>query len=107
MTLLRCCQKMEEWVVAQSWKSPPLLKNDFPGGSVSKESACNAGDLGSIPGLGRFPGEGMATLSSIDWRIPWTSLVGNSPWGHKESDMTNFLFFFKKIVGIILPLITV
>ena len=30
----------------------------FPGGSVGKESACNAGDLGSIPGLGRSPGEG-------------------------------------------------
>ena len=30
----------------------------FPYSSVGKESACNAGDLGSIPGLGRFPGEG-------------------------------------------------
>ena len=30
----------------------------FPGGSVGKESACNAGDLGLIPGLGRSPGEG-------------------------------------------------
>ena len=29
----------------------------FPGGSDGKESACNAGDLGLIPGLGRFPGE--------------------------------------------------
>ena len=30
----------------------------FPGGSDGKESACNVGDLGSIPGLGRSPGEG-------------------------------------------------
>ena len=30
----------------------------FPGGSGSKESACNAGDLGLIPGLGRSPGDG-------------------------------------------------
>ena len=30
----------------------------FHGGSDSKQSACNAGDLGSIPGLGRFPEEG-------------------------------------------------
>ena len=46
---------------------------DFPGGSDDKESACNAGDLGSIPGLGRSAGEGMATHSSIlAWRIPWT-----------------------------------
>jgi len=30
----------------------------FPGGSAGKESACNVGDLGSIPGLGRSPGKG-------------------------------------------------
>ena len=30
----------------------------FPGGSAGKESACNVGDLGSIPGMGRSPGEG-------------------------------------------------
>ena len=32
------------------------LELGFPGGSNGKESACNAGDLGSIPGLGRYPG---------------------------------------------------
>ena len=31
---------------------------DFPGGSDGRESACSAGDLGSIPGSGRSPGEG-------------------------------------------------
>jgi len=31
----------------------------FPGGSAGKESACNAGDLGLVPGLGRSPGEGI------------------------------------------------
>ena len=43
----------------------------FPGASDSKEFTCNAGDLDSIPGLGRFPGGGgMATHSSIlAWRI--------------------------------------
>ena len=42
-------------------------------GSDSKESACNVGDLGSIPGLGRSPGEGNAAHSNIlAWRIPWT-----------------------------------
>ena len=35
-----------------------MVKMGFPGGSASKESACNEGDLGSIPGLGRPPGEG-------------------------------------------------
>ena len=34
---------------------------DFPGGSDGKESACNAGDMGSIPELGRFPGKGNGT----------------------------------------------
>ena len=33
-------------------------KSGFPGGSEDKESACNAGDQGSIPGLGRSPGDG-------------------------------------------------
>jgi len=35
-----------------------LRKLYFPCGSAGKESTCNAGDLGSIPGLGRSPGEG-------------------------------------------------
>ena len=42
----------------------------FPCASAGKESVCNAGDLGSIPGLGRSPGEGEVTHSSIlAWRI--------------------------------------
>ena len=36
---------------------PTLTSMGFPGGSDGKESVCNAGDLGSIPGLGRSPGE--------------------------------------------------
>ena len=44
----------------------------FPGGLDGKESAFNAGDLGSIPGLGRSPGEGHGNNSSVlAWRIPW------------------------------------
>ena len=35
-----------------------LASIDFPGGSAGKESSCHVGDLGSIPGLGRSPGEG-------------------------------------------------
>ena len=49
----------------------------FSGGSDSKESTYNAGYLGLIPGLGRYPGEGMATHSSIRaCRIPWTEEPG-------------------------------
>ena len=43
----------------------------FPGGSDGKESTCNAGDLGSTPGLGDPSEKGMATHSSIlAWKIP-------------------------------------
>ena len=49
----------------------------FSSGSDGKESACNAEDLGSIPGLGRSLKESMATHSSIlAWRIPWTEDPG-------------------------------
>ena len=65
----------------------------FPGGSDGKESARNAEDLGFIPELGRSPGGGNATHSSI---LPGElhgqrSLAGYSPWGRKESDMTERL----------------
>ena len=62
----------------------------FPGGSVSKESVCNAGDLGSTPGSGRSPGEGNGNHSSIlAWRIPWTKEPdGLQSMGQKESDTT-------------------
>ena len=60
----------------------------FPSSSDSKESACNAGDLGSIPGLGRSPGEGTGYTPVF---LPGEfhgqrSLVGCSPQGCKESD---------------------
>ena len=61
----------------------------FPSGSAGKESTCNAGDLGLIPGLGRFPGEGNGyPLQYSGLRLPWTVY---SPWGHKESDTTEQL----------------
>ena len=42
-----------------------------PCGSAGKESACNGGDLGSIPGLERSPGEGKGyPLLSLAWRMP-------------------------------------
>ena len=62
-----------------------------PGGSDGKESACNAGDLGSIPGLGRCPGEGHGNLlkySCLENSMDRGAWEGYSPWGRKESDMT-------------------
>ena len=67
----------------------------FPASSVGKASACNARDLGSMPGWGRSRGEGNGnSLHILAWGIPWTSLVGYSPWGHKESDTTKWLTFY-------------
>ena len=66
----------------------------FPGGSDGKESACNAGDLGLIPGLGRSPGEGNGNplqYSCLGKSRGRRSPEGYSPWGHKESDMTERL----------------
>ena len=48
-------------------KSPIMHMYCFPGGSVSKESASNAGDPGSIPGLKRFPGEGNSNPLQYSW----------------------------------------
>ena len=50
--------QFDSWIGKIPWKRdrlPTLVFLGFPGGSDSKESACNAGDLGLIPGLGRFP----------------------------------------------------
>ena len=66
----------------------------FPSGSVGKESACKAGDPGSIPGSGRSLEKGMATHSSVlAWRIPWTEEPGGlqSVGVKKESDATERL----------------
>ena len=72
-----------------------IMKNlGFPGGSDGKESACNAEDLGLIPGSGRFPGKGNGNPGIVfPVFLPGEfhgqkSLVGYSPWGHKELDTT-------------------
>ena len=66
----------------------------FPGGSDDEESACNVEDLGSIPRLGRSPGEGHGNLlqqSCLGNPHGQRRLTGYSPWGHKESDTTEWL----------------
>ena len=55
----------------------PLFLYGFLGGSDNEESACSAGDPDSIPGSGRFPGEGKGNpLRYSAWRIPWTKEPG-------------------------------
>ena len=64
---------------------------EFPGGSDGKESACNSGDPGLIPGLGRSPGKGNGNplqYSCLEKSHGWRSLVGYIPWGPKELDTT-------------------
>ena len=87
----------DSWVKKIPWRRDRLLTPvflGFPGGSAGEESACSAGDLGLIPGSGRSP-----------WRREWQptpvllpgefhgqrSLVGYSPQGCKELDMTERL----------------
>ena len=51
----------------------------FHGGSAGKESACSAGDLGSIPGLGRSPGEGIGYPPQYSWASLVAQQVKNLP----------------------------
>ena len=62
----------------------------YIGGSLVKNPPTNAGDVGSIPGLGKSPGEGNGnSLQYSCWKIPWTEEPGSySPLGCKESDTT-------------------
>ena len=65
----------------------------FPVGSDGKDSACNAGDLGSSPGLRIYPVEGngyQLQYSCLENSMD-RGMVGCSPWGHKESDITERL----------------
>ena len=88
---------MQGYLVWRLGQEDPLEKEQathssilgLPYGSSGKESACNVGDLGSIPGLGRSPGEGNA------YPLQYSGLENSmdciNPWGHKQSDMTEQL----------------
>ena len=74
----------------------------FPGGSDGRESACNVGEMGSIPGLGRSPGGGHGNplqYSCLENPHGQRGLVGYSPWGRKETDTTGHTH----ITGLPLP----
>ena len=72
------------------------LRKGFPGGSDGKESACNAGDPSSIPGLGRSAREGNGNpLSILAWRISSTEepgrllFMGSQRVGHDRATNTH------------------
>ena len=80
-----------------------ILELGFPGGSDRKESACNVGDQGSVPGLGRSPGGGHGNplqYSCLENPHGQRSLVGYSSWGSQESDTTEWQ---STHIGVILP----
>ena len=81
--------RFDFWVRKIPWRRdrlPTPVFLGFPGGSGDKESACNAGDMGLISGLGR--------PTPVFWSGEFhgqRSLAGYNPWGCTESDMTEQL----------------
>ena len=79
----------------QTWLSDwTELNTSLVAQMVKNPSACNEGDLGSIPELGRSPGGEHGNplqYSCLENPHGWRSLVGYSPWGHKEPDLTEWL----------------
>ena len=75
-------KKKKKWLIKLS---------NFPGGKDGKESACNVGNSGSIPGSGRYPGEGNGNpLQCSCLENPRDGgPVDCHLWGHTESDTTD------------------
>ena len=81
----------------QQWQGAVISRNRelfifidrFPCDSAGKESACNVGDLGLIPGVGRSPGEREWLPTPVFWPGEFHGL--HNPWGCKELDMTECL----------------
>ena len=85
---------MQENVVTH-WRRdtlPTPVFLGFPGGSAGKESACNVGDLGLIPGLGRSPGEGTGGPVQYSGHGQFHGLY--SPWAPKESNIAEQLSLY-------------
>ena len=77
-----------------------MIKLGFPGGSDDKETVCNAGDPGSVPGLGRYPGEGSGyplqyscLENSMDRGAWWATVQQAAKSGHNWVTNTFTLSF--------------
>ena len=85
------CHSLFQGIFPTQGSNPSLLLGrGFPDGSYGKESACNAGDLGLIPGLGRSPGKGNGNpFQYLAWRILRTGEPGGlQSMGLQESNTT-------------------
>ena len=87
------------WIYAQAWKCQIISQfQGFPGDSYGKEPACNAGEVGSIPGLGISPGEGNGNplqysyLENSRDRGTWETIVLGVT--KRQDQMTNTFNFF-------------
>ena len=80
----------ETWVLSLGWKDlgwedpwrrvwQPIPVKSFPGNSAGKEATCSAGDPGSIPGMGRSPGEGIGYSLQYYWATLVAQMVKNPP----------------------------
>ena len=79
----------------RQWLYKGQLHQGFPSGSDSKDSACNAGDLGSILGLGRSPGGRNShplQHSGLENPHGQRSLAGNSPGEQSQTRLSDFHF---------------
>ena len=71
--------------ISTNWfLEPNTFEKGFPGGLDGKEFTCSAGDPGSIPGLERYPEEATHSNILVGEFHGQRSLMGYSPWGHKE-----------------------
>ena len=106
----------QRWILAPLYNHTQNSESEntqgFPGGSDSKESACNAGDLGSVLRSGRSPGEGndnpfqySCLENSVDREVWWATVHGvakNWTWqtdGETVETVSDFTFFGSKITA--------
>ena len=91
---------VDSWVGKICWRRarlPTPVFLGFPCGSAGKEYARSAGDLGSIPGLGRFPGEAKGFLTAVFWPGECHGLY--SPWVAKsQTKLSDFHFTIWQIL---------
>ena len=92
--------QFDSWVGKMGWRRdrlPTPVFLGFPCGSAGKESTCNGGNLGSIPELGRFPGEGKGCPLQCSGLENFMDCIG--PWGWKELDTAERLSLYEPRPG--------